>query len=152
MECFHPPPQAGTLFSLLPRNCHSAGGLLETPVPRYAAPTCGGSDPQTPFTARIRQAPSSRYRLEIATEPAGSTTPGAQPSARRLPTAHGGSVIMGPRGARRPPAGTHALWPGMGKSGGRPITLASPARSRLLTPSHIASTPPQSGAHGHITA
>ena len=30
-------------FSLLPRNCHSAGGLLETCVPRYAPPTCGGS-------------------------------------------------------------------------------------------------------------
>ena len=48
--------------------------------------------------------PWTRHRLEIATALAGSTRPGAQPSARRPPTAHGGSIIRGPQGARRPPA------------------------------------------------
>ena len=49
VECAHPEPQAGVLLLLLPRNCHSAGGLLETRVPRYTPPTCGGSDPPDPI-------------------------------------------------------------------------------------------------------
>ena len=225
VECAPPPPQAGALFSLLPRNCLSAGRLLETCVPRYTPPNCGGSDPQTPFIARIRRAPSFRYRprhgarpwplgfshrrtsrrqthtssharfragngeergrtqhapnpatlqlanpqphrvhpasvrgpwsrhcLEIATVLPGSTRPGAQPSARSPPAARWGSVIAGPRGARRPPVHTHALGPETGKSGGGPSTLATPPRSRSLTPSRIASTPHQSGAHGRVIA
>ena len=64
--------------------------------------------------------PLSRHHLEIATVPAGSTRPGAKPSARRPPAASGGSVIAGPRGARHPPTRTHALGPGMGKRGSYP--------------------------------
>ena len=92
--------------------------------------------------------PWSRHHLEIATAPAapaGSTRPGAQPSARRPPAARGDSVLAGPRGARCPPARTHALGPGTGKSGGGPSTLATLPRSRSRTPRRIASTPPQSG-------
>ena len=138
VECVHPPPQAGALFLLLPRNCHSAGGLLETRVPLYAPPTCEGSDPQTQFTARIRRASSSRYHLEIATAPAGSTRPRAQPSARRPPAAHGGSVIAGPRGARHPPAHTQAS---RGRVGADPACSQSRHAPPRETPA--ASRPPR---------
>ena len=59
----------------------------------------------------------------------------AQPSAQRPPAAPGGSVIMEPRGARRPPARTHAVGLGMGKSGGEPSMLETPPRSRSRAPS-----------------
>ena len=64
------------------------------------------ANPRTPFTARIRRAPSSRYRLEIATAPATFARPGAQPSAGRPCAAPGGYKLAGPRGARCPPART----------------------------------------------
>ena len=84
---------------------------------------------------------------------AGSTRPGAQPSARHPPTACGGSVLAGPQGARRPLARRHALGPGMGKSGGGPSTLATPppshnARLRKRRPS----SPPVSGGEARPSA
>ena len=103
---------------------------------------------QTPFTERIRRASSSRYRLEIATAPAAFARPRAQPSAWRPRAAPGGYELAGHRGARRPQARTHALGLGTGKSGGGPSALATPPHSRSRAPSRIASTPPQSGAHG----
>ena len=92
------------------------------------------------FTAASVMGPWSHHHLEIATAPAGFTRPGAQPSARRPPAACGGCLLAGPRSARRPPARTHALGPGKRKSGGGPSTLATPPRSRMRTPRHIAST------------
>ena len=59
----------------------------------------------------------------------------AQPSARRPPADRGGSVITEPRGARRPPACTHAVGPGTGKSGGGPYALATSIRSCSRAPS-----------------
>ena len=38
----HYPPQAGALFLLLPRNCHSACGVLETRVPPISTVHCSG--------------------------------------------------------------------------------------------------------------
>ena len=64
------------------------------------------ANPRTPFTTHIRRAPSSRYRLEIATAPATFARPEAQPSARHTPEVPGGYELTGPRGARRPPART----------------------------------------------
>ena len=81
------------------------------------------------------RSPWPRHRLENPTAKALLARPGAQPSARRPPTARGGSVITGPRGASRPPTRTHAVWPGTGKSGGRPYALATPPRSRSRAPS-----------------
>ena len=45
----------------------------------------------------LSQGPSSHYRLEIGTAPAGFTRPVAQPSARCPPVACGGSVLAGTR-------------------------------------------------------
>ena len=44
---------------------------------------------------RLSQGPSSPYRLEIATAPAGFTRPVAKPLARCPPVAYGGSVLTG---------------------------------------------------------
>ena len=99
------------------------------------------ANPPMPFTVYIRRAPSSRYSLEIATAPAGSTRPGAQPSARRPPTANGGSVLAGPWGTRQPPGRTHALGPGTGKSGGGTQHAPNPAMLPL-TNLPAASRPP----------
>ena len=68
----------------------------------------------------------------------------AQPSARRPPAARGGSVITGSRGASRPPARTHAVGPGTGKSGGGPYALATPPRSRSRAPSKLHGVHPAS--------
>ena len=76
-----------------------------------------------------------RHRLENPTAKDLFTRPGAQPSARRPPAALGGSVITGPRGASHPPARTHAVGPGTGKSGGGPSALVTPPRSRSRAPS-----------------
>ena len=110
---------------------------------------------KSPQRHRIRPAsvrgPWSRHRLENPTAKDLFARPGAQPSARRPPVARGDSVITGPRVARRPPARTHALGPGTGKSGGGSGALATPPRTRSRAPSRIASAPPQSGAHGRVT-
>ena len=45
-----------------------------------------------------------------------------------------GYKLAGPLGARRPPARTHALGPGTGKSGGRPSALTNPPCSCLRAP------------------
>ena len=154
---------------------------------------------QTPFTARIRRAPSPRYRLEIATAPAMFTRPGPSPrqgactrplgatSSRDLgaPDAH--QHARNP--AREPPPhrvhpasvrGTSSRQrlkiatapatftrPGAHPSAGRPCAslggyeLAGPRGTRrarnpatlpLASPRRIASTPPQSGAHRHVSA
>ena len=68
----------------------------------------------------------------------------AQPSARCPRTAPGGYKLAGPRGARRPPASTHAVGPGTGKRGGgkeplpnrvRPASVRSSwSRHRLENP------------------
>ena len=89
------------------------------------------ANPRTPFTARIRRAPSSRYRLEIATAPATFARPGAQPSAGRPRAAPGGYKLGAPDAHQR---------------------ARNPATLPLASPRRIASTPPQSGAHGHVTA
>ena len=68
----------------------------------------------------------------------------AQPSARRPPTACGGSVITGPRGASCPPARTHVVGPGTGKSGGEPSTIPTPPRSRSKAPSKLHGVRPAS--------
>ena len=177
------------------------------------------ANPLTPFTARIRRAPSPRPRLEIATVPATFARPGPSPrqggrarpvgatssrdlgapdehatpprSRSRAPAAsrpprlsqgpivasppencHStirfhqtrcpalgrapargpwGSIIAGPRGASRPPARTHAVGPGTGKSWGGPYALATPPWSRSRAPTSLmAFAPPQSGAHGPL--
>ena len=94
------------------------------------------ANPRTPFTARIRRAPSSRYCLEIATAPATFSRPGPSPR-------HG--THARPLGATSSrdlagPALTRALGPGTGKSGGGPSALATPPRSRSRAPA--ASRPP----------
>ena len=80
---------------------------------------------------RLSQGPTVSSRLENPTAKALR----AQPSAGRPPTAPGGSVITEPRGARRPPARTHAVGPGMGKSRGGPYVLATPPPSLSRAPS-----------------
>ena len=86
------------------------------------------------FAPSVRD-PWSRHCLENPTAKDLFARPGAQPSARRPPAALGGSVITGPRGASRPPARTHTVRPGTGKSGGRPSALLTPPRSRSRAPS-----------------
>ena len=69
-----------------------SGGRPSTLLPRHAP----AREPQPHhFHRRLSQGPSSRYRLEIATAPAGFTRPVAQPSAQCPPTACGGSVLAG---------------------------------------------------------
>ena len=100
--------------------------LATLPRSRSRAP----SKPHGIRLASVR-GPWSRHHLENLTAKALR----AQPSARRPPAARGGSVITEPRGARRPPARTHAVGPGMVKSGGRPYALTTLKRSRSRAPS-----------------
>ena len=72
----------------------------------------------------------------------------AQPSAWHPRAARGGSVIKGPRGARRPPGRMHALGLGTGKSRGGPSALATPySMFRLNVPlrKRRPSSPPETG-------
>ena len=98
---------------------------------------------------RLSQGPTVSSRLENPTAKALR----AQPSAGRPPTAHGGSVITEPRGARRPPARTHAVGRERGRAGADP-TRSQPRHAPALEPpaSRTASAPPQSGAHGLVAA
>ena len=114
--------------------------LTTPPRSRSRAP----SKPHGVRPASVR-GPWSRHRLQNPT----AKTLWAQPSARRPPAAHGGSVITEPRGARHPPACTHAVGPGTGKRGGERRTLATPPRSRSRAPSKPHRVrPPSVGAHG----
>ena len=81
--------------------------------------------------------PWPRHSLENPTAKALLARPRAQPSARRPPTARGGSVITGPRGASRPPARTHTVGLGTGKSGGGPYVLATPPGILLKCPHQL---------------
>ena len=97
-----------------------AGRTLRAQTPprsRSRAP----SKPHGVRPASVR-GPRSRHRLEHPTAKALR----AQPSAGRPPAARWVSVITEPRGARRPPARTHSVGPGTGKSGADP-TRSSPA-------------------------
>ena len=150
------------IFSIPPRNCHSASHVSQTGgnSPRQGARTQPRSRaPAASRPPRLSQGhmvvslprnchsvsrvcvhpasvsgPSSRPRLKIATAPAGSTRPGAQPSARLPSAARGGSIITGPRGASRPPARTQVIGLGTGKSGDGPYALATPPGSRSRAP------------------
>ena len=95
VECVHPLPQTGAFFLLLPRNCHSAGELLETRVPRYAPPTCGGSvlaGFQTPECGGPGQGPSgsgpslgTRHALAChSSRQTGTEAPSNRPTAHSL--------------------------------------------------------------------
>ena len=105
--------------------------------------------PRIAVQGRFFGGPSQRAapRPSISEHPTAKASR-AQPSARRPPAARGGSVITEPRGARRPPARTHAVGPGTGKSGGGPYALATPPRSRSRAPSKPQGIHPASvGAH-----
>ena len=103
----------GPIVASAPKNCHSPSHLRQT-----WGPSLGRAPARVPWGLRARgtsgrqtrtqprhapareppphrvhpasvRGPSSRPRLKIATVPAGSTRPGAQPSARRPPAARG---------------------------------------------------------------
>ena len=82
------------------------------------------------FHCRLSQGPSLWYRLEIATAPAGSPDPWASPRQGACPQP---VKVLCSQELRRPPAHTHALGTGMGKSGGGPSMLATPPRSLPAT-------------------
>ena len=107
----------------------SGGGPYALATPQHSH-SRAPSNPHGVHHASVR-GPWTRHRLENPTAKA----LWAQPSARRPPAARGGSVITEPRGARCPPASTHPVGPGTGKSRGEPSTLATPPRSRSRAPS-----------------
>ena len=86
--------------------------------------------------------PWPRHRLENPTAKALLARPGAKPSARRPPAARGGSVIMGHRGASRPPARTHAIGPERGRAGADP-TRSQPRHAPAQGPPPATSRPPR---------
>ena len=105
-----------------------SGATLRAQTPprsRSRAP----SKPHGVRPASVR-GPRSRRRLEHPTAKALR----AQPSAGRAPAARGGSVIMEPRGVRRPPARMHAVGPGTGRAGWT-LRAQAPPRSRSRAPS-----------------
>ena len=134
------------MHALGPGSGNSGGGpsMLATLVrSRSRAPTASRSPrfSQVPMVASpIRKSHSESF-VRQTRGPALGTAPARGPW---------GSVIQGPRGATRPPECTHALEPGTGKSGGGP-SACNPATLPLKSPSRIAFTPLQSGAHGRVS-